>query len=152
MLTHSTLRPRASSRTTSKRIGRGLGSGKGVFAGRGNKGQKARTGKKLHPLFEGGQTPLHMRLPKLRGGAYSAKTPFVVVQLGDLQKLADAGTSEITLEKLIEADYVRGSKARVKLLSGGELTSAVTVSAHAVSISAKAALEKAGGTITLIAK
>jgi large subunit ribosomal protein L15 len=152
MLTHSTLRPRASSRTTSKRIGRGLGSGKGVFAGRGNKGQKARTGKKLHPLFEGGQTPLHMRLPKLRGGAYSAKTPFVVVQLGDLQKLADAGTSEITLEKLIEAGYVRGSKARVKLLSGGELTSAVTVSAHAVSISAKAALEKAGGTITLIAK
>lgn len=151
MLTHSTLRPRASSRTTSKRVGRGLGSGKGVFAGRGNKGQKARTGKKLHPLFEGGQTPLHMRLPKLRGGAYSNKTPFVVVQLGDLQKLADAGVSEITLEKLTEAGYVRGSKARVKLLSGGELTSVVTLSVHAASATAKSALEKAGGTLNLVA-
>lgn len=91
-----------------------------------------------------------MRLPKLRGGAYSAKTPFVVVQLGDLQKLADAGTSEITLEKLIEAGYVRGSRARVKLLSGGELTAPVTLSVHAASITARAALEKAGGTINLI--
>lgn len=93
-----------------------------------------------------------MRLPKLRGGAYSAKTPFVVVQLGDLQKLADGGTSEITFEKLVEAGYVRGSKARVKLLSGGELTSPVTLSVHAASITAKAALEKAGGTLTLITK
>lgn len=91
-----------------------------------------------------------MRLPKLRGGAYSTKTPFVVVQLGDLQKLADSGVSEITLEKLVEAGFVRGSKARVKVLSGGELTKSVTVSAHAVSASARAALEKAGGTINLV--
>lgn len=152
MLNHSTLRPRASSRTTSKRLGRGLGSGKGVFCGRGNKGQKARTGKKIHPLFEGGQTPLHMRLPKLRGGAYSAKNPFVVVQLGDIQKLADAGIVEITLEQLITAGYVRGTrtKSRVKLLSGGELTSAVTLSVHAASTPAKESLEKAGGTLNLI--
>lgn len=91
-----------------------------------------------------------MRLPKLRGGAYSTKTPFVVVQLGDLQKLADSGVSEITLEKLVEAGFVRGSKARVKVLSGGELTKSVTVSAHAVSVSARAALEKVGGTINLV--
>lgn len=66
-----------------------------------------------------------------------------MVQLGDLQKLADAGNSDITLQNLIEAGYVRGSKARVKLLSGGELTTAVTISVHAVSISAKQSLEKA---------
>lgn len=91
-----------------------------------------------------------MRLPKLRGGAYSSKNPFIVVQLGDIQKLADAGNSEITLENLIAAGYVRGSRARVKLLSGGELTSAVTLSVHATSITAKEALEKAGGTINLV--
>jgi large subunit ribosomal protein L15 len=152
MLNHSTIRPRASSRTTSKRLGRGLGSGKGVFCGRGCKGQKARTGKKIHPLFEGGQTPLHMRLPKLRGGAYSAKNPFVAVQLGDIQKLADAGIVTITLEQLVAAGYVRGTrtKSRVKLLSGGELTSAVTLSVHAASASAKTIVEKAGGTLNLI--
>lgn len=151
MLTHSTLRPRATSRTTSKRLGRGSSSGKGGFCGRGCKGQKARTGKKIHPLFEGGQTPLHMRLPKLRGGAYSAKTPFAVIQLSDLQKLADAGQKEITIETLIAAGYIRGQKPRVKLLSGGEITTPVTVSLHAASATAKESLEKAGGTLTLVA-
>ncbi len=151
MLNHSTLRPRAASRTTSKRLGRGSSSGKGGFCGRGCKGQKARTGKKIHPLFEGGQTPLHMRLPKLRGGAYSAKTPFAVLQLSDLQQLADAGKKDITIETLIEAGYVRGQKPRVKLLSGGELTSAVTVTVHAASETAKKSLEKAGGTLNLVA-
>lgn len=151
MLNHSTLRPRAASRTTSKRLGRGSSSGKGGFCGRGCKGQKARTGKKIHPLFEGGQTPLHMRLPKLRGGAYSAKTPFAVLQLSDVQQLADAGKKEITIETLIEAGYVRGQAPRVKLLSGGELTTAVTLSVHAASETAKKSLEKAGGTLNLVA-
>ncbi len=73
MLNHATLRPRATSRTSTKRLGRGSSSGKGGFCGRGCKGQKARTGKKIHPLFEGGQTPLHMRLPKLRGGSFADK-------------------------------------------------------------------------------
>lgn len=93
-----------------------------------------------------------MRLPKLRGGAYLAKNPFVVVQLGDIQKLADAGVTDITLEKLVAAGYVRGTrtKSRVKLLSGGELTSAVTLSVHAASATAKQVLEKAGGTLNLI--
>lgn len=151
MLNHSTLRPRSSSRTSTKRLGRGSSSGKGGFCGRGCKGQKARTGKKIHPLFEGGQTPLHMRLPKLRGGAYSPKNDFAVIQLSDLQKLADAGKNAITVETLLEAGYVRGKKPRVKLLSGGELTSAVTVTLHAASASAKSSLEKAGGTLTLVA-
>jgi large subunit ribosomal protein L15 len=91
-----------------------------------------------------------MRLPKLRGGAYSAKNPFAVIQLGDLQTLADAGIKDITLQTLSEAGYIRGQKPRVKLLSGGELTSAVTLSIHAASITARASLEKAGGTLTLV--
>ncbi len=150
MLTHSTLRPRATSRTSTKRLGRGSSSGKGGFCGRGCKGQKARTGKKIHPLFEGGQTPLHMRLPKLRGGAFAGNTPYTVIQLSDIQKLADAGTKEITIETLIEKGYVRGKKPRVKLLSGGELKTAVTITLHAASASAKESLEKAGGTLNLV--
>jgi large subunit ribosomal protein L15 len=92
-----------------------------------------------------------MRLPKLRGGAYSAKTPFAVLQLSDIQQLADAGKKEITIDTLIEAGYVRGQSPRVKLLSGGELTTAVTLSVHAASETAKKSLEKAGGTLNLVA-
>jgi large subunit ribosomal protein L15 len=151
MLNHATLRPRASSRTSTKRLGRGSSSGKGGFCGRGCKGQKARTGKKIHPLFEGGQTPLHMRLPKLRGGAFSDKSSFAVVHLSDLAKLAEQGHKEITVDTLIKAGYIRGKKPRVKLLSGGEIKTAVTLTVHAASESAKKSLEKAGGTLTLVA-
>ena len=150
MLTHSTLRPRAASRTTSKRLGRGSSSGKGGFCGRGCKGQKARTGKKIHPLFEGGQTPLHMRLPKLRGGAFTTKTPFSVINLSDVEAIAEKGHKDITIEKLLELGYVRGKNPRVKLLSGGELKKAVTLSVHAASKTAQASLEKAGGSINLV--
>ncbi|MFA6080224.1 MAG: 50S ribosomal protein L15 [Candidatus Gracilibacteria bacterium] len=150
MLNHSTLRPKTSSRTSNKRLGRGLGSGKGVFGGRGCKGQKARTGKKLHPLFEGGQTPLHMRLPKLRGGTSSRNTSFNVIHLSDLEKIALGGTTNITLETLIKGGYVRGKNPLVKLLSGGKITQAVTLSLHAASATALAAVEKAGGSITIL--
>ena len=150
MITHSTLRPKASSRTTSKRLGRGLGSGKGGFCGRGCKGQKARTGKKIHPLFEGGQTPLHMRLPKLRGGNDSRKTQYAVVHLADLEKLAQSGTTDITLDTLVAAGIVRGRNPLVKLLSGGEISASVKLSVHAASSSARAALEKAGGSLTIL--
>lgn len=150
MLNHTTLRPKASSRTSSKRLGRGLGSGKGVFSGRGCKGQKARTGKKIHPLFEGGQTPLHMRLPKLRGGASSRKKSFNVIHLSDLEKIALAGTTTISLETLSTGGYVRGKNPLVKVLSGGEITKAVTLTVHAISSSAQSAVEKAGGSVTLL--
>jgi len=150
MLNHTTLRPKASSRTSTKRLGRGLGSGKGVFSGRGCKGQKARTGKKLHPLFEGGQTPLHMRLPKLRGGTSTRNKSFNVIHLSDLEKIALGGTTDISLETLIEGGYVRGKNPLVKLLSGGEITQAVTLSLQAASASALAAVEKAGGSITIL--
>lgn len=150
MLTHSTLRPRATSRTSTKRLGRGSSSGKGGFCGRGCKGQKARTGKKLHALFEGGQTPLHMRLPKLRGGNDSRKTHFSVVHLSDLEKLAQAGISDITIDTLLEAGIIRGKNSLVKLLSGGEIQASVRLSVHAASASAQKALEKAGGTLTIV--
>lgn len=150
MLNHSTLRPKKSSRTTNKRLGRGLGSGKGVFAGRGCKGQKARTGKKIHPLFEGGQTPLHMRLPKLRGGSSPRKVIYSIIHLNDLEKLALAGTTTISLDSLKEGGYIRGRNPFVKLLSGGTISQAVTLSVHAMSASAQAAVEKAGGTVTLL--
>lgn len=152
MFTHSTLRPQKSSRAHSKRLGRGSSSGKGGSSGRGCKGQKARTGKKIHPLFEGGQTPLHMRLPKLRGGAYSAKTPFVVIHLSDLENLAEKGVTDVTIANLLEAGIIRGKNPRVKLLSGGDIAHAVQVHVHAASTSAKSALEKAGGTLTLLEK
>jgi large subunit ribosomal protein L15 len=150
MLNHSTLRPRATSRTTSKRLGRGSSSGKGGFCGRGCKGQKARTGKKIHPLFEGGQTPLHMRLPKLRGGAFSTKMIYSVIHLSDVATLVEQGHKEITIQTLLDTGYVRGKSPRVKLLSGGELTKPVTLSVHAVSGAAKQSLEKVGGTLTLV--
>ncbi len=151
MLNHATLRPRASSRTSTKRLGRGSSSGKGGFCGRGCKGQKARTGKKIHPLFEGGQTPLHMRLPKLRGGSFNSGTTYSVLHLSDLEALAKTGLKDITIEKLLELGYVRGKTPQVKLLSGGELTQAVTLTVHAASKTAQASLEKAGGTLNLVA-
>lgn len=151
MLNHATIRPRASSRTSTKRLGRGSSSGKGGFCGRGCKGQKARTGKKIHPLFEGGQTPLHMRLPKLRGGAFNNRTTFSVIHLSDLEALAASGHKDITIEKLLELGYVRGKTPQVKLLSGGEITKAVTITIHAASKTAQASLEKAGGTLNLVA-
>lgn len=151
MLNHSTLRPKASSRSHPKRVGRGSSSGKGVFCGRGCKGQKARTGNgKIHPLFEGGQTPLHMRLPKLRGGNDSLKTIYSVIHLSDLESLALAGTTTITLEVLRESGLVRGNKPLVKILSGGEVSASVQVSVHAASETARLAIEKSGGTLTIL--
>lgn len=150
MLTHSTLRPRATSRTTTKRLWRGSSSWKWGFCGRGCKGQKARTGKKIHPLFEWGQTPLHLKLPKLRGGSLKRKENFSVIHLSDLQKLSDAGNTSIDLALLIQTWLVRGNSSRVKLLSGGELTSSVTVSVHAVSETARTIVEKTWGTLSLV--
>ncbi len=92
-----------------------------------------------------------MRLPKLRGGSYAGKTPFAVIQLSDLQTLADSGIKEITLETLLAGGYIRGQKPRVKLLSGGEITTAVNITIHAASKTAQASLEKAGGTLNLVA-
>jgi large subunit ribosomal protein L15 len=92
-----------------------------------------------------------MRLPKLRGGAFCDKTAYAVIHLSDIAKLVEQGHKEITVQTLVDAGYIRGKKPLVKLLSGGVLTSAVTLSVHAVSASAKQSFEKAGGTLTLVA-
>ena len=91
-----------------------------------------------------------MRLPKLRGGAFTSKTPFVVIHLSDLASLAEKGHTDITIDTLAAAGFVHGKKPRVKLLSGGELTTRVTLTVHAASQTAKESLEKAGGTLTLV--
>jgi large subunit ribosomal protein L15 len=149
----SNLKP-AQARKDRKRIGRGLGSGKGRYSTRGLKGQKARSGSnKMRPGFEGGQMSIYMRLGKLRG-PYSKdampmgphRTRTVAVNVRDLERF-DAGT-EITPESLAEAGLIRNTKFDLKILGEGELTKKLTVSAHNFSKTAREKIEKAGGTIT----
>lgn len=137
-----------SERTTSKRLGRGNGSGKGTYSSRGMKGQKARTGKKLRPGFEGGQTPLIQRMPKKRGFKNPNKVVYQPVNLSDLNDF-DAGKT-ITVSMLAEKKLVNKKGAPVKLLGFGEIDKKVTVEVHAASKSAISKIEKAGGSLTII--
>jgi large subunit ribosomal protein L15 len=150
-LSLSSLQP-AASRKSRKRIGRGLGSGKGRYSGRGIKGQKARSGSnKMRPGFEGGQTPISMRLGKQRG-QYSKdampvgphRTRVHAVNVKDLERF----DGEVTPETLKEAGLIRNTRLDVKILGHGELTKKLTVSAHLFSASAREKIEGAGGTIT----
>lgn len=129
-----------------KRLGRGLGSGLGKTAGRGQKGQFART-RGFKPHFEGGQTPLQRRLPK-RGFTQPFPTVTAEVNVGDLESFA-AG-ARIDAEALAAKGLVRGRFDRIKILGDGEITKAVTVSADAFSKSAAAKIEKAGGKVVLV--
>jgi large subunit ribosomal protein L15 len=149
----SSLKP-AAPRKSRKRIGRGLGSGKGRYSGRGIKGQKARSGShKMRAGFEGGQMPIYMRLGKKRG-QYSKdampvgphRTKVSAVNVRDLERF----DGEVTPELLKEAGLIRNTRLDVKILGHGELTKALTVSAHLFSASAREKIEKAGGTITWI--
>jgi len=133
------------------RVGRGIGSGKGKTSGRGGKGQTARTGVRING-FEGGQTPIHRRLPK-RGFKNHTRVIYAVVNLGSIQKAVDAGKLDIKqpidLAGLQKAGLARNSDLDVKLLAKGKLTAKITLSVSLVSAAAKAAVEKAGGTVTL---
>jgi large subunit ribosomal protein L15 len=133
------------------RVGRGIGSSKGKTAGRGGKGQTARTGVRING-FEGGQTPIHRRLPK-RGFKNHTRVEYTGVNTGDLQKAIDAGKldgkKEINLEALKAAGLVRSNAANIKLLAKGELKAKITVSIARASEAAKAAVEKAGGTLNV---
>jgi large subunit ribosomal protein L15 len=150
-LSLNTLKP-ASARRDRKRIGRGMGSGKGRYSGRGIKGQKARSGSnKMRPGFEGGQNPIYMRLGKLRG-QYSKdampvgphRTKVQAVNVRDLERL----DGEVTPEALKEAGLIRSTRIDVKILGHGDLTKKLTVSAHLFSKSAREKIEGAGGSIT----
>jgi large subunit ribosomal protein L15 len=129
------------------RLGRGVGSGLGKTAGRGQKGQYART-RGFKPHFEGGQTPLQRRLPK-RGFNNPFPTITAEVNVGDLEVFA-AGT-KVDESALKARGLLRGRFDRIKVLGSGELSKAVTVSAHAFSKSAAAKIEKAGGKVVLLA-
>jgi large subunit ribosomal protein L15 len=150
-LSLSSLKP-ASARRARKRVGRGPGSGKGRYSGRGIKGQKARSGSnKMRPGFEGGQMPVYMRLPKQRG-QYSKdampvgphRTKVSSVNVRDLERF----DGEVTPELLKEAGLIRNTRLDVKILGHGDLTKKLTVSAHLFSASAREKIEQAGGTIT----
>jgi len=152
----SNLKP-AQARKDRKRIGRGLGSGKGRYSGRGLKGQKSRSGShKMRPGFEGGQNPLYMRLGKLRGqhskdampvGPHRTST--APVNVAALEEGFDAG-GEVTPESLVEMGVLKNTRTDVKILGNGELTKKLSVTAHAVSATAREKIEAAGGTITLL--
>ncbi len=137
------------------RIGRGIGSGMGKTGGRGGKGQTARAGVAIKG-FEGGQMPLHRRLPK-RG---FRNTPFAVklneINLGTVQAAIDAGKLDakapVDVDTLVKAGLMRRAKGGVKLLGGGEFKAKVAFSVYRASSSAVAAVEKAGGSITILAK
>ncbi|NPB07262.1 MAG: 50S ribosomal protein L15 [Aquificae bacterium] len=131
-----------------KRVGRGIGSGKGKTAGRGHKGQKSRSGdKNLPPHFEGGQTPLYMRVPK-RGFRNPFKKTYTPVNVGTLNALFPEGT--LVTPELLAEHGLCSKKDRVKILGDGELTKKLVVKAHAFSKSAKEKIEKAGGSWEVI--
>ncbi len=131
------------------RVGRGPGSGKGKTAGRGIKGQKSRSGVAING-YEGGQMPLYQRLPK-RGFSKPNRKAFAVVNLGLIQKFIDAGKlgTEIGEDTLVETGVVRRKLDGVRILGKGEITSAVKLTVTGASRSAVAAVEKAGGSLTI---
>ena len=145
----------AQPRQDRKRVGRGLGSGKGRYSGRGIKGQKARSGShKMRAGFEGGQTPLDMRLPKGRGNTSKDAMPLgpfrtysQPVNLRDLEERFAAG-DEVTPEALKAKRLIRKVSVDVKVLGIGELSKALAVSAHGFSKSAREKIEAAGGSVT----
>jgi large subunit ribosomal protein L15 len=148
----SNLKP-AQARRDRKRVGRGLGSGKGRYSGRGIKGQKARSGShKMRAGFEGGQTPIYMRMPKGRGATSADAMPIgpfrtftVPVNVAVLDSFDDG--AEVTPEALVEAGVIKNTKRDVKILGNGELKTKLTVSAHGFSKSAREKIEAAGGTV-----
>ena len=139
------LRPAPGAKTAKTRVGRGEAS-KGKTAGRGTKGTKARY--QVPESFEGGQMPLHMRLPKLRGFKNPFRTEYQVVNLDRLSALYPDG-GDVTVESLVAKGAVRDGHL-VKVLGSGELTSAVNVTAHKFSSSAKEKIEAAGGSASTI--
>jgi len=152
----NTLKP-AQARKDRKRVGRGLGSGKGRYSGRGIKGQKSRSGSKKMPAgFEGGQMPIDMRAPKLRGNTSADAMPIGPfrtyshpVNLRDLERVfADGDT--VDLDAMVAKGLLRNTKTDVKVLGTGDLTKKLAVTAHGFSASAREKIEAAGGSVTAL--
>ena len=161
------LKPAPGSRKAKRRVGRGIAAGQGKTAGRGTKGQKARAGGTIPAWFEGGQTPLHQRIPKLRGFRNLFKIEYEVVNVGDIARVAERGGFEggampgatskkgsapvtVNQEILRGAGLVRRLDRPMKVLGGGELSTALFVVADAFSASARTKIEAAGGTVSIL--
>jgi large subunit ribosomal protein L15 len=162
------LKPAPGSRKQKRRVGRGIAAGQGKTAGRGTKGQKARAGGTIPAWFEGGQTPLHQRIPKLRGFVNKFKIDYEVVNVGDIARLVELGELEagdmpgtkagkggpapvtVNQEILRAAGLVRRLDRPMKVLGGGELSAALFVVADAFSGTARSKIEAAGGTVSVL--
>ena len=140
--------PAPGSRKERKRVGRGHGSGYGGRSGRGNKGQLSRSGGGKGPGFEGGQNPLHMRMPKLGGFKNRNRVEYAVVNVGRLEEIYGAG-DVVDGDTLFERGVIKDKTAPVKVLGDGELTKALTVRVDKASAPARAKIEAAGGTVDL---
>jgi large subunit ribosomal protein L15 len=143
------LHPAPGAKRSRKRIGRGPGSGTGKTAGKGHKGQKSRSGYSRRYGFEGGQMPLVRRLPK-RGFTNIFRVEFQVVNLRDLERVFSDGDT-VSPESLTEKGLVRGGKRLIKVLGDGELSKKLAVQVHKFSNSARAGIEKAGGSCEVVA-
>jgi large subunit ribosomal protein L15 len=143
----------AGSRKKRMRVGRGIGSGKGKTAGRGGKGQTARSGVRIKG-FEGGQMPLHRRLPK-RGFTNIFRVEYAEINLDRIQQAVDSKLIDVketvNVESLVKSGVIRRAKGGVRLLGRGELKAKLAVEVHGASKSAIAAVEKAGGTVKILA-
>ncbi len=162
------LRPAPGSHKAKRRVGRGIAAGQGKTAGRGTKGQKARAGGTIPAWFEGGQTPLHQRIPKLRGFRNLFKVEYEVVNVGDIARVAESGGFEsddahgakgskkgaapitVNQEILRNAGLIRRLDRPMKVLGGGELATALFVVADGFSASARTKIEAAGGTVSVL--
>ncbi len=141
------LKPPKGSRRPPRRLGRGTGAGQGTTAGRGTKGQLARSGPGLPAWFEGGQTPLHMRVPKLRGFTNRFRRDYVAVNVGVLAQYAVDG--KVSPESLAAKGLIDRER-RVKILGEGSPAGTLEVRAHAISATARRKIEAAGGSVVLI--
>lgn len=165
------LKPAAGSRRRRTRVGRGIAAGQGKTAGRGTKGQKARAGASIPGWFEGGQTPIHVRVPKLRGFKNRFKVEFAVVNVGQISAYAEAGRFGVELEQpksaakgkpsdgpvatinaevLAQAGLIRGDDKPLKVLGQGDVSQKLFVAADAFSASARRKIEAAGGFVQLL--
>ena len=147
----SNLKAPKKANTGRKRVGRGMGSGMGKTSTRGHKGQRSRSGSRMMRGFEGGQMPLHRRLPK-RGFTNIFRTEYTVLNLDRIAELtSESGAAELTLETYAAKGLLRKREGLVKVLGNGDLNVAVTVHAHKFSKSAQEKIEKAGGKAVLVA-
>ena len=149
----NSIKPAEGSKHYKRRVGRGIGSGKGKTSGRGGKGQTARSGVRIKG-FEGGQMPLHRRLPK-RGFTNIFRVEFAEINLDRLQQAIDSKLVDVketvTVESLVKSGVIRRAKDGLRLLGRGELKAKLAIEVHGASKSAVAAVEKAGGTVKILA-